>query len=106
VVSYLDPQAAPIFKSNKCNLGKAEKYFKVAKAIVPPISPCSIFQLRRWYNAAKTNAPTAPTAADSVGVAMPDLLFWSALLPFQWYLLTVVGTPWWRNLSTTYPPKR
>jgi TRAP-type mannitol/chloroaromatic compound transport system permease large subunit len=36
--SYLDPQAAPIFKSNKCNLGKAEKYFKVAKAIVPPIS--------------------------------------------------------------------
>jgi TRAP-type mannitol/chloroaromatic compound transport system permease large subunit len=38
VVSYLDPQAAPIFKSNKCNLGKAEKYFKVAKAIVPPIS--------------------------------------------------------------------
>jgi hypothetical protein len=38
VVSYLDPQAAPIFKSNKYNLGKAEKYFKVAKAIVPPIS--------------------------------------------------------------------
>jgi hypothetical protein len=33
---------------------------------------CSIFQLRRWYNAAKTNAPTAPTAADSVGVAMPE----------------------------------
>jgi uncharacterized membrane protein len=33
-------------------------------------------------------------------------LFWSVLLPFQWYLLTVVGTPWWRNLSTTYPPKR
>jgi TRAP-type mannitol/chloroaromatic compound transport system permease large subunit len=28
--------------------------------------------LRRWYNTAKTNAPTAPTAADSVGVAMPE----------------------------------
>jgi TRAP-type mannitol/chloroaromatic compound transport system permease large subunit len=39
-------------------------------AIMPSV--VLIFQLRRWYNAAKTNAPTAPTAADSVGVAMPE----------------------------------
>jgi hypothetical protein len=40
--------------------------------MVSVLVSCSIFQLRRWYNAAKTNAPTAPTAADSVGVAMPE----------------------------------
>jgi TRAP-type mannitol/chloroaromatic compound transport system permease large subunit len=40
--------------------------------MVSVLVSCSIFQLRRWYNAAKTNAPAAPTAADSVGVAMPE----------------------------------
>jgi hypothetical protein len=40
--------------------------------MVSVLVSCSIFQLRRWYNTAKTNAPTAPTAADSVGVAMPE----------------------------------
>ncbi len=38
VVSYLDPEAAPTFKSKNHNLTKSEKYITVAKAIVPPIT--------------------------------------------------------------------
>lgn len=38
IVSYLDPEAAPTFKSKNHNLTKSEKYITVAKAIVPPIT--------------------------------------------------------------------
>ncbi len=38
VVSYLDPEAAPTFKSKNHNLTKSGKYITVAKAIVPPIT--------------------------------------------------------------------
>ncbi|AYQ56234.1 TRAP dicarboxylate transporter, DctM subunit, unknown substrate 6 [Bathymodiolus thermophilus thioautotrophic gill symbiont] len=38
VISYLDPEVAPAFKSKNHDLKKIEKYKAVAKAIVPPIT--------------------------------------------------------------------
>ena len=72
VVSYLDPQAAPIFKSNKCNLGKAEKYFKVAKAIVPPIS-LIIAVLGSIFSGIAT--PTESAAVGAVGALVLAVLY-------------------------------
>ena len=64
VISYLDPETAPIFKSKNHDLTKSEKYITVAKAIVPPIT-LTIAVLGSIFSGIAT--PTESTSIGAVG---------------------------------------
>ncbi|SMN10652.1 TRAP dicarboxylate transporter, DctM subunit, unknown substrate 6 [uncultured Candidatus Thioglobus sp.] len=72
VISYLDPEAAPVFKSKNYKLKKSEKYLNVVKAIVPPIT-LIIAVLGSIFSGIAT--PTESAAVGSVGALILALLY-------------------------------
>ncbi|CAC9608879.1 TRAP dicarboxylate transporter, DctM subunit, unknown substrate 6 [uncultured Gammaproteobacteria bacterium] len=72
IISYLDPKAAPAFKSKNHDLEKSKRYIAVAKAIVPPIA-LIIAVLGSIFSGIAT--PTESAAIGAVGSLLLALLY-------------------------------